>query len=57
MKSFYIFKRLDHMHENKTFFLLFSIYIYIATFQRKLSILIQNLYFYSINIQTNINQN
>ena len=29
MKSFYIFERLDHMHENKTFFFVFHIYIYI----------------------------
>jgi hypothetical protein len=34
------------------------IYIYIyATFQRKLYILIPDLYFYNIKIQTNINQN
>jgi hypothetical protein len=51
------FERIGRMHKNKIFFVFFHIYIYIATFQRKSGILIPDLYFYSIKIQTNINQN
>ena len=50
------------MYANTFFLILFfmkiryEIYIY-ATFQRKLCILIPDLYFYNIKIQSNINQN
>jgi hypothetical protein len=53
---FYIFEKRDHMHANKVFFSYIYIYIYIATFRRKQDILIPNLYFYNIKIQTNINK-
>jgi len=43
--DFFIFERLGRMHENKTFFL------------PKPGILILDLYFYSIKIQTDIDQN
>jgi len=52
---FLIFERLGRMHENKIlFFLVFSdicIYIFV-TFHRKSGILIPDLYFYNIKIQT-----
>jgi hypothetical protein len=41
------------MHENKDM----RLYIYIYMFQRKSGILIPDLYFYGIKIQTNIEQN
>jgi hypothetical protein len=47
------FQRLDYMHENKDM----RLYIYIYMFQRKSGILIPDLYFYGIKIQTNIEQN
>jgi hypothetical protein len=47
------FQGLDYMHENKDM----RLYIYIYMFQRKSGILIPDLYFYGIKIQTNIEQN
>jgi hypothetical protein len=41
--DFYIFERLSRMHENKIFFLCFSIYVFVI-FQRKSGILVLNLY-------------
>jgi len=48
----YIFlERLGRMHENKTFYFIFLIFF------MKTRYLIQDLYLYSIKIQTNIDQN
>jgi len=48
----FFFERLGHMHENKNIFLLnFSMFWW------KLGILILDLYFYDIKIQTTIKQN
>jgi hypothetical protein len=49
---FYIFERLGHMHENNFFF-----YILFGNISEKSSILILDLYLYTIKIQTSINQN
>jgi hypothetical protein len=54
-ETFYIFERLGRMHENKIFFFVFPNIVF-ATFQRKSGILILDLYFYIIKIQTNINK-
>jgi hypothetical protein len=45
------------MHENKIFFLFFLCNFFVSIFQRKSSILITDLYLYSIKIQTNIKKN
>jgi hypothetical protein len=50
----YIFERLDRMHEDKKDFF---VVLYFFLFWRKPSILILDLYLYSIKIQNNINQN
>ena len=53
--SFFFFKRLGHMHENKIYLFLFCNFF--AMFWQKPGILIQHLYLYGIKIQTNIKQN
>ena len=49
--DFFIFERLGRMHVNKTFY-----FIFIFLFLQKPGILILDLYFYSIKIQTNISK-
>jgi hypothetical protein len=49
MMWFFFFERLGHMHENKKMFFLM--------FWRKPGILIPDVYFYDVKIQTNIKQN
>jgi hypothetical protein len=53
MKISYKLERLGHMHKNN-FFLLFFYIMFFATFQRKIGILISDLYLYSKKIQANI---
>jgi len=52
--KFFIFLRDVAVCMQRKYF--FHIYIYIATFHRKQDILIPNLYFYNIKIQTSINK-
>jgi hypothetical protein len=54
MKIRYDFLRyLAGMHENKTFFFAFLFYNFFCNVLPKIGILISDLYFYSIKIQTN----
>ena len=47
---FFVFERFGRMHENKTFYFMFFVWM-------KIKYLKPDLYLYSIKIQTNINQN
>ena len=47
---FFVFERFGRMHENKTFYFMFFVWM-------KIKYLKPDLYLYSIKIQTDINQN